>query len=171
MWNRQRANTRDSPSSIRNYFSPLLREVGSHRIEGPDNFSPETGHISPPRSFHAEIRSISSMSMTALKGDTAFQARSLVCSIIQASLCLTNGKSADSSSVPLPSPSILSVRRIQFPRVRQTAHKRCLPRTQYRRAWGEGSAGADTAGIEGAADDEGEILLFVCRAVSIWRKR
>ena len=69
------------------------------------------------------------MSMAALKGDTAFQARSLVSRILPMFLILhyiilslylaDSHRLASFSTVPLPPPTILPVRRLQLPRVRQ----------------------------------------------------
>lgn len=69
------------------------------------------------------------MSMAALKGDTAFQARSLV-STHPPTETLHRLITADPVrlpfTVPLPPPPILPIRRLQLPRVREAEDKRRL---------------------------------------------
>ena len=111
--------------------------------------------------------------MTALKGDTAFQARSLVRTpfpnlpivlhtsgavSLPLSLCANplphSHQEAHPSTVPLPPPPILAIRSLQLPRIRPAAHQRRLPRQRRPPARRAANAGAHPARVEGAADDE-----------------
>lgn len=68
------------------------------------------------------------MSMAALKGDTAFQARSLVSTHPPQFKALRRRITANSVpppfTVPLPPPPIFPIRRLQLPRVRKAEDKR-----------------------------------------------
>jgi hypothetical protein len=91
------------------------------------------------------------MSVATLNRDTAFQARSLV----RGRLPNISPKALiDIFLVPVTPPTVISIRRVQLPRIRSEENKGCIQGAPERNG-GEESPGVDSEGAEGAANDEG----------------
>lgn len=109
--------------------------------------------------------------MTSVKGNIAFQARSLVCPccqlvelntmIFHISLHLFLTHANFSLQVSLPPTAVESVCSIQFPRIRQAEDEGRFQGTQ-RREGREGDTGPHSARIEGATGNEGMHVFVSC---------
>lgn len=136
--------------------------------------------------------------MTALKGNTAFQARSLVCACpkptpthkdafpstvrytkLHIYLCKFSLRppgqynlrvAAKIRTVPFPPPPSLPIRRLQLPRIRQKEDTRCVPGTS-RRGGREKDTGTCAEGIEGVAGHEGGFRQGFSFAICSIKKR